>query len=71
MQTLNRPSRGRSNEGDLVHFRVDEINQVVWLHKDKNEFTDFEQQLLSRNQLTLPAKIRKLFNIEPEDFIWV
>ncbi|MFD1738240.1 AbrB/MazE/SpoVT family DNA-binding domain-containing protein [Bacillus salitolerans] len=22
------------NEGDLIHFRVDEGNRVVWLHKD-------------------------------------
>lgn len=59
------------NDGDIVHFRVDSGNKVVWLQndKDKNEFTNFKNPLLSKNQLTIPVKIRELLDIGSEDNI--
>lgn len=56
-------------EGELIYFNVDQVNRVVWLSKEKENYTHIEYPLLSKNQLTIPAKIREILNINPEDDI--
>lgn len=60
---------GGLKEGELLFLHVDENNHKIWISKTRLHDKVITAPLLSENQLTIPVKIRDLFEIEAGDTI--
>lgn len=56
-------------EGDLLFLHLDETNRIIWVSKKKHHDKVVTASMLSENQLTIPRKIRELFEIQSGDTI--
>ncbi|SPU40724.1 Uncharacterised protein [Lysinibacillus capsici] len=57
------------SDGDFIYFVLDKINKSVWLSNVNRGTTNNESSRLSRNQITIPLKIRNELRVTADDTI--
>lgn len=57
------------SDGDFIYFVLDKINKSVWLSNVDSGTTNNESSRLSRNQITIPLKIRNELRVTADDTI--